>query len=159
SQITFDEALEEYPSWSPDGEELVFSRELAGIRSIFVKNIASGEERQLTKGDYDQIQPSWSPDGKTILFVRSRQAKVKLEPGDVFGAFAEGDVWSIEVASGKEFKLVEKAFNPEYSPDGTRIAVDASWAGPRRIWALDSHGYNPQQLTSDISEGISHVRP
>jgi Tol biopolymer transport system component len=113
----------------------------------------------LTQGDYDQIQPSWSPDGKTILFVRSRQAKVKLEPGDVFGAFAEGDVWSIEVASGKEFKLVEKAFNPECSPDGARIAVDASWAGPRRIWALDSHGYNPQQLTSDISEGISHVRP
>src|SRR5262249_21753637 len=48
---------------------------------------------------------------------------------------------------------------PEFSPDGKRVALDASWAGPRRIWAVDSRGYNPQQLTSDVSEGISHLRP
>jgi Tol biopolymer transport system component len=63
------------------------------------------------------------------------------------------------LASGKETKLIENGFNPEASPDGKRIAFDASLAGPRRIWATDSRGYNPQQLTSDMSEGISHVRP
>jgi Tol biopolymer transport system component len=159
TQITFAEAIEEYPSWSPTGEEFAFSREDAGIRSIFVKNISTGEERQLTEGDHDDIQPTWSPDGSTILFVRSRVPRVKLEPGDVFGSFHEGDIWALDVRTQKLAKLVEKAFNPEYSPDGKRIAVDASWAGPRRIWALDSRGYNPQQLTSDTSEGISHVRP
>jgi Tol biopolymer transport system component len=158
-QITFAEAIEAHPCWSPNSEEFAFSREEAGIRSIFLKNIASNEERQLTEGDYDEIQPSWSPDGSTILFVRSRSPKVKLEPGDVFGSFSDGDIWAINVASRKESRLVENAFNPEYSPDGKRIAVDASWAGPRRIWALDSRGYNPQQITSDTSEGISHVRP
>jgi Tol biopolymer transport system component len=159
SQITFTEKIEQYPAWSPNGEESAFSREGAGIRSIFVKNLASGEERQLTKGNYDDIQPAWSPDGKTILFVRSRQPNVKLEPGDVFGLFLDGDIWAIDLATQKETKLVENAFNPDYSPDGKRIAFDASWAGPRRIWAADIHGYNPQQLTSDVSEGISHVRP
>jgi Tol biopolymer transport system component len=159
SQITFAESIEEYPSWAPNSQEFAFSREEVGIRSIFVKDIASNEERKLTSGDYDDIQPSWSPDGATIVFVRSRQRKVKLEPGDVFGSFADGDIWSIDVKTGRETRLAERAFNPEYSPDGKRIAVDASWAGPRRIWALDSRGYNPQQLTSDISEGISHVRP
>jgi len=159
SQLTFDEAIEEYPAWSVDGDEIAFSREQSGIRSIFVKNITSGEERRLTRGDYDDTQPSWSPDARTILFIRSRQPKVKLEPGDVFGAFTDGDVWAIDLATRKETKLVENAFNPEYSPDGKRIAFDASWAGPRRIWAVDNRGYNPQQLTSDTSEGISHVRP
>lgn len=159
TQITFAETIEQYPSWSPNSEEFAFSREEAGIRSIFVKNITSGEERRLTNGDYDDIQPSWSPDGTTILFVRSRQPKVKLEPGDVFGQFSDGDIWAIDLASGKEVRFVENAFNPEYSSDGRRIAFDASWAGPRRIWATDSRGYNPQQLTSDTSEGISHVRP
>ena len=159
SQLTFAEAIEEYPAWSPNDEEFAFSREEAGIRSIFVKNIVSGEERRLTTGPYDDIQPAWSPDGMTILFVRSRQRKVKLEPGDVFGSFSDGDVWAIDSVAHKETRLIENAFNPDYSPDGKRIAFDASWAGPRRIWAVDSQGYNPQQLTSDSSEGISHVRP
>ena len=56
-------------------------------------------------------------------------------------------------------RLIEKAFNPEYSPDGSRIGFDGSWAGPRRIWTVDRLGHNPQQITSDSSEGISHVRP
>src|SRR5215471_12634343 len=38
SQITFAETIEQYPSWSPNNEEIAFSREEAGIRSIFVKN-------------------------------------------------------------------------------------------------------------------------
>jgi Tol biopolymer transport system component len=159
SQITFADAIEEYPAWSPNNEEFAFSREEAGIRSIFRKHIASGEERKVTSGDYDDIQPAWSPEGKTILFVRSRQPKVKLEPGDVFGLFADGDIWAIDLATQKETRLIENAFNPDYAPDGKRVAFDASWAGPRRIWAVDPLGHNPQQLTSDSSEGISHVRP
>jgi len=159
SQLTFAEAIEEYPAWSPNGEELAFSREEAGIRSLFVKNLTTGNERRLTRSDNDDIQPAWTPDATAILFVRAKQAKVKLEPGDVFGSFFDGDIWSIDLASGKETRLIVNAFNPEASPDGKRIAFDASLAGPRRIWATDSRGYNPQQLTSDVSEGISHVRP
>jgi Tol biopolymer transport system component len=159
SQLTFAEAIEEYPAWSPNGEELAFSREEAGIRSLFVKNLTSGNERRLTRSDNDDIQPAWTPDATAILFVRAKQANVKLEPGDVFGSFFDGDIWSLDLASGKETRLIVNAFNPEASPDGKRIAFDASWAGPRRIWATDNRGYNPQQLTSDVSEGISHVRP
>jgi Tol biopolymer transport system component len=159
SQITFSEAIEEYPSWSPNSEELAFSREEAGIRSIFVKNIITSEERQLTVGDHDDIQPTWSPDGRSILFVRARKPRVKLEPGDVFGLFYEGDIWAMDLETGNETRLIENAFNPDFALDGKRIAFDASWAGPRRIWAVDSLGHNPQQLTSDSSEGISHVRP
>ena len=159
SQITFTEAIEQYPAWSPNHEEFAFSRQEEGIRRIFVKNIASGEERRLTRGDYDDIQPAWSPEGKTILYVRSRQPNVKLEPGDVFGLFYDGDIWALDLGTQKETRLVENAFNPDYAPDGKRIACDASWAGPRRIWAVDSLGHNPQQLTSDSSEGTSHVRP
>lgn len=159
SQLTFAEAIEEYPAWSANGDEIAFSREEAGIRSIFVKRLTSGEERRVTSSDNDEIQPAWSPDAKAILFVRARQPNVKLEPGDVFGSFADGDIWSLDLASRKETRLIENAFNPDYSPDGKRIAFDASWAGPQRIWAVDSRGYNPQQLTSDSSEGISHLRP
>ena len=159
SQITFAGAIEEYPAWSRDGDIIAFSREELGIRSIYIKNIATGDERRLTTGQHDDIQPVWSFDGARVLFVRSRKPGVKLEPGDVFGQFFDGDIWAIDVDTLKETRLIEKAFNPDYSPDGKRIAFDASWAGPRRIWSVDHLGQNPQQLTSDTSEGISHVRP
>jgi Tol biopolymer transport system component len=121
--------------------------------------LASGQDSQLTHGDSDEVQPAWSSDGKQVAFVRARQPGVKLQPGDVFGQFQDGDVWVLDVASGEESKLVENAFNPAYSPDGQRLAVDASWAGPHRIWLVDRQGHNPQQITTDTSEEVAHLAP
>jgi Tol biopolymer transport system component/serine/threonine protein kinase len=159
SQVTFAEGVEEYPAWSPDGKALLYTGEVGKIRKIFRKDLPSGQDSQLTHGDSDELQPAWSPDGKQVAFVRAHQPDVKLQPGDVFGMFQEGDVWVLNLASGEETKLVENAFNPAYSPDGQHIAVDASWAGPRRIWVLDRQGHNPQQVTTDTSEEVDHVAP
>ena len=159
SQVTFAEGVEEYPAWSPDSKVLLYAGEVSKIRKIFRKDLASGQDSQLTRGDSDELQPTWSPDGKQVAFVRAHQPDVKLQPGDVFGMFQEGDVWVLDLASGEETKLVENAFNPAFSPDGQHIAVDASWAGPRRIWVLDRRGHNPQQVTTDTSEEVTHVAP
>ncbi|HEY6067003.1 MAG TPA: hypothetical protein VIY96_12670, partial [Thermoanaerobaculia bacterium] len=159
TQLTSAEGIEESPAFSPDGRDLAYAGERGGRRKIFVKPLSVGDERQMTSGDFDDIQPAWSHDGKSVLFVRSKEPGTKLEPGDVFGWYTGGDVWQVDVASGKETRLVENAFNPAVSPDGTRIAVDASWAGPRRIWTVDARGLNPQQITSDVSEAVAHMRP
>jgi len=159
SQVTFTEGVEEYPAWSPDGKALLYTGEVGKIRKIFRKDLVSGQDSQLTHGDLDELQPTWSPDGKQVAFVRARQPGVKLQPGDVFGMFQDGDVWVLDLVSSAESKLVENAFNPAYSPDGQRIAVDASWAGPRRIWLLDRQGHNPQQVTTDSSEEVDHLAP
>ena len=159
SQVTFAGGIEEYPAWSPDGKALLYAGEVGKIRKIFRKDLASGQDSQLTHGDFDEVQPTWSPDGRQVAFVRARQPGAKLQPGDVFGEFQDGDVWVLDLASGEETKLVENAFNPAYSPDAQRIAVDASWAGPRRIWVLDRQGHNPQQVTTDTSEEVAHVAP
>jgi len=159
SQLTFSGGVEEYPAWSPDGKDLLYIGEVGKIRKIFRKNLASGKDAQLTQGEFDELQPAWSPDGRQVAFVRDRQAGAKLQPGDVFGQFVDGDVWTLDLASGRESKIAESAFDPAYSPDGQRIAVDASWAGPRRIWLLDREGHNPQQITTDTSEEINHIAP
>ena len=160
-QITFDEGVEEQPAWSPDGAEVAYVATPTGAtqRKIFRKNIASGLATQLTHGEGDDITPAWSPDGRRILFVRSTDPKGVLQPGDVFGEYANGDIWSLDLASGQETLLVRNAFDPAFSPDGNRVAVDASWAGPRRIWTLDSSGHNPQQLTTENSEAVNHLNP
>ena len=158
-QVTFAEGVEEYPVWSPDGRGLLYTGEVGKIHKIFHKDLISGRDSQLTHGDSDELQPTWSPDGRRVAFVRARQPGVRLQPGDVFGEFQDGDVWVLDLASSKESRLVENAFNPTYSPDGRLLAVDASWAGPRRIWVLDRDGHNPQQVTTDTSEEVAHVAP
>ena len=159
SQVTFAEGIESSPAWSLDGARLAYTAAAGGLRKIFVKDLRSSEERRLTSGEFDDIQPAWSPDGRVILFARSQEPARRIEPGDVFGQYDGGDVWAIDVASGRETRLVENAFNPSFSPDGKRVALDASWAGPRRIWIVDATGHNPQQATTDVSEAVAHVRP
>jgi len=158
-QATFSDELEEFPALSPDGDSLVFCREVDGFKQLVVKDLTTGEQRQITDTGADNIQPAWSPDGKTIVFVRSNRPDGKMEPGDVFGEYSEGDVWRHDLESGKDQKLLDGAFNPAISPDGRRIAVDASWAGTRRIWVADPYGRNPQQVTLDDSEAVSHLDP
>ena len=159
TQLTFADGIEEYPAWSSDGTKVAYSGEVAGVRKIFVKELATGEERQLTQSGEDDIQAAWSPDGASILFVRAQKPNAKLQPTDVFGSFEGGDIWSVDVQSGPENKIIENAYNPVFSPDGKSIAYDTSRSGPRRIWVSDSRGYNPQQISTDVSEDIGHVRP
>lgn len=158
-QLTFADAVEEYPSISPDGTLLLLSREIQGYKKLILKNLSDGKEVQLTKQPVDDIQPTWSPDGRKILFVRSSHANGKLEPRDIFSYFEGGDVWIIDLDTMKESKILDRAFNPSFSPDGSWIAADASWAGPRRIWTVDNRGRNPRQVTSDLSEAVVHVNP
>src|SRR5260370_805308 len=132
--------------------------EVNGLRKIFVKAL-QGEQQQLTAGTGDDIKPKWTPDGQSIVFVRSSQPRGKLEPGDVFGQYDGGDIWKKDLASGKEEKFLDNAFNPSFSPDGKLLAVDASWAGPRRIWIVDAQAHNPQQTTSDSSEALDRLEP
>ena len=160
AQLTSNEAVEEWPAWSPDGQQLVFSRTVDGYRNLFLKQYQSGEERQLTHGPRDDIQAAWSPDGKVIALVRSSMPNGKLEPGDVLGWYAEGgDVWTVTPESGQETQLLSGAFNPSWSPDGSHLAVDADFGGPHRIWITDANGRNPRQVTNDSSEVVVHMSP
>jgi Tol biopolymer transport system component/TolB-like protein/Tfp pilus assembly protein PilF len=158
-QLTFSEGVEEFPAWSPDGRTLAYSADRGPVRKILLKRLDGGEEVALTGGEADDIMPAWTPDGRTLAFVRAQQPGRRLQPSDVFGKYEGGDLWSIDLETRKERRLAEGAYDPAWSPDGTRLAVESSWAGPRRLWLLDAHGRNPQQLTTDASETVSHLRP
>ena len=159
SQLTLARTVEESPVFAPDGTEIAFAADLGGVRKIFTRRLDGGGEAVRTSGEWDDIQPFWSPDGRSLAFVRAREARRRLEPGDVFGEYTGGDVWIVDATTGAERKLVADAYNPAFSADGRRIAVDSPRAGPRRIWIVDAEGHNPQQVTSDVSEAIAHVRP
>ncbi|HKT59146.1 MAG TPA: protein kinase [Gemmatimonadales bacterium] len=159
-QLTTGEGVEEWPAWSPDGSRLAYVAEADGYRQIFVRTLATGEERRLTHETRDDIQPAWSPDGRRLAFVRASADSGQLAPSDLNGWYFEGgDIWTVDVASGAMNRLVMAAFGPAWSPDGSHLAFDAAWAGPRRVWISDTAGLNPRQLTSDSSEAVIHAGP
>lgn len=159
TQLTSAKSVEQFPSWGPDGTSLVYSRETADLRKIFMKSVSDSNERQLTRGDFDDIQPAWSPDGKTILFVRSQKPGVRVAQSDVFAEYDGGDIWTLDAVSGMERRVLRNASQPAWSVDGSRIAFAAPWSGPHRIWISDSRGHNTQQVTTDTSEAVEHISP
>ncbi|HVT04924.1 MAG TPA: protein kinase [Thermoanaerobaculia bacterium] len=159
SQLTVDEGVEEFPAFSPSGQDIVYSSMVGPVRKLFTMNLSTREKRQLTSGESDDLQPWWSRDGKQIVFVRSREPGKRIEPGDVFGQYDGADLVSLDLPSKKETLLAHDAFYPSVSPDGKSIAVDASWGGPRRIWIVNERGGNAQQVTSEASEAVVHIAP
>jgi Tol biopolymer transport system component len=160
AQITFGPGVEEWPAWAPDGTRLAYVSEVDGFKEIVLRTLASGEERHLTQAPRDHIQPAWSPDGTRLAFVRAKTERGTLEPGDLKGWYFEGgDIWTHDLRTSTETKLVDGAFNPAYSPDGTHLAFDAALAGPQRIWITDAGGHNPRQVTTDSSEAVAHTEP
>lgn len=49
-----------FPAYSPDGKRLAFSRRDHGAWHLRIRDLASGNERQLTHGPCNAVQPSWS---------------------------------------------------------------------------------------------------
>jgi TolB protein len=72
------------PSWSPNGQFLVFAwvRHYGpgepGSRDIYLMDVASKQFVQLTHDGGRNDSPSWSPDGRHIVFQSSRSGKDEI---------------------------------------------------------------------------------
>jgi TolB protein len=56
------------PSWSPDGKKIAYSALTGGVRQIWIYDLASGEERQLTSGSGHKENPCWAADSLHLVF-------------------------------------------------------------------------------------------
>ena len=56
------------PSWSPDGNKIAYSAKTDGIRQIWIYDIASNEEIQLTNGPEDKENPAWAPNSLHLTY-------------------------------------------------------------------------------------------
>ena len=121
---------------------------------LLVVDVASGETKQLTDGDFEDRAESWSPDGRQIAFSRTRGGK---------GDYSSSDIWVADVATGAALRITEdigRAISPTWSPDGTTIACygtdsqDPGLGDPMvRVWTVPSRGGQPRRLTERYDRG------
>ena len=97
------------PDWSPDGSQIAFAREIGNDWDLYLKDVDTGDLRQLTSGSGNDTDPSWSPDGTRIAFVSDRGG---------------GGLYVLNVSTGQIALVDQEAVgSPTWSPDGTQIAV------------------------------------
>ena len=66
------------PSWSPDGERIVFHSYRSGNYHVWTIKKDGTELQQITEGDFDDREPDWSPDGKSIIFSSDRSGNYDI---------------------------------------------------------------------------------
>ena len=69
TKLTGDSEPENYPSWSPNGRQLLYARDLDGT-AIYLINADGTGQRRLSPTPGMDINPSWSPDGARIIYAR-----------------------------------------------------------------------------------------
>jgi Tol biopolymer transport system component/imidazolonepropionase-like amidohydrolase len=110
-RLTRDGWLETDPAWSPDGKSLAFSSDRGGSMNVWVRDLQSGADRQVTHGSAAAMQAAWSPDGTRIAFS---------DP--------EGQIQVVDVKSGairRAHDHLNEAGRASWSPDGTALVVSS----------------------------------
>jgi Tol biopolymer transport system component len=92
---------------SRDGRLVAFVSTRDGKSRIWLKQVADGTEVAATAGPADSA-PRFSPDGSVILFTRTENGRASL--------------YRVAAVGGEPRKVLDDAFDGDWSADGTRIA-------------------------------------
>ena len=125
-----------------------------GYRHIFIMSAAGGEPRQISAGDFHQLDGdsplAWTPDGTSIVVSGLRQP-------DAERTAREADLFVFPVAGGEPRRLTDaKGYEsePAVSPDGKWVAYSGAVDRPSfyiqpDLWVVPLAGGAPVNLTAD----------
>ncbi|HLP09446.1 MAG TPA: hypothetical protein VK178_14885 [Opitutaceae bacterium] len=121
-----------FPSWSPDGTQLVYRASTPQSRGLFVRTLASGVTRELTPSSGHDNFPAWSPRGDLIAFTRFDGGGYEIWTVKPDGL----DAHALTAAPGNDAHCA-------WSPDGEWLAFSSSRQGFKDEAALHPGNAQP----------------
>jgi TolB protein len=134
--LTRDGSLNEYPSWSPTGRELVFQSHRHGQFELYRIRRDGTRLLRLTRSPASEKWPAWSLDGRWIAFVSDRAGSE-----DVFVMRADGS----GVRNLTRTPALSES-HPAWLPDGRVSFTRHAETGPIELWSVGPEGSRAARL-------------
>jgi Tol biopolymer transport system component/DNA-binding winged helix-turn-helix (wHTH) protein len=139
-------------SWLADSREIVFPSPRGGgpIR-LWRLSINGGMRQPITSGGQDVYRPSVARQGSRLAYVADA---------------GNNNIWRMALtgsapAGGETTRLISSTRyqqDPQYSPDGARIAYSSDRSGSNEIWVSDADGRASVQLTHFGGPAVGSAR-
>jgi eukaryotic-like serine/threonine-protein kinase len=135
TRVTFDQVLNQTPTWSADGKTLMFSSPVAqGGGNIEIRSKAadgSGTEKTLIAQQNNYHYPAWSPDGKYITYL-----------------FGDGEklvsLWIVPTTGDPKPVAIVQPPSSQSNIYSYRVSPDSRWVA----YASDESGQTEVYITS-----------
>lgn len=132
SRLTSDPSIDDFPVWSPDGTQIVFSSGREGAMNLYTKlSSGAGKEEALLRSNQVQHTQDWSPDGRFLLYR-------------TFGVRTKSDIWVLPMFGDKKpYPLLATEFDEafaRFSPDGRWVAYASDAVGTSEVYVREFQG-------------------
>ena len=130
-------------SWSPDGRSITYGSNHNGDPDIYVADVRTNVQRQLTFDDSRDIWPAWSPNGKWIAFISDRAGEM--------------DIYRIDADGENLMRLTHQGHcsRPAWSPDSQQIAFTSNRRDKNSLYVMTADGREARHLAETSSGGCS----
>lgn len=141
TQLTTLPGFDCYPSFSPDGKQIVYMSERDKNRDLYITDLQGNEIARLTTDPTYDYEPAWSPDGEQIAYVSRKTGDSEIYVMDADGSH----VRQLTDSHGLDWRAT-------WSPDGKWIVFESWRNGNADIYIMAADGSDMQQLTDNLAE-------
>jgi serine/threonine protein kinase len=128
TRLTFGGGAYRYPTWSQDGQTVVF---LYGGKGIYqVRADGASPPQALTQSNSTQIPWSFTPDGKRLAYFSNESGKEQI-----WTVPLEEQGGQLKAGKAEQFlKSGFRDFDPTFSPDGHWLAYQSNESGKNEVY-------------------------
>jgi len=122
-KVTDNRSFNLFPRWSPDGQWLAYTSYRTGVPLIYMRNVATGAEREVVRFGNTKSTGGFSPDGQWLYAAVSQEG--------------DSDIYRVRLTGGDAQKVVGGwglDVSPVPAPDGRRIVFVSDRGGSPQVY-------------------------